>query len=129
MVPLTTKGYLIMQALNNYSNTVYELNVLKRRLNLILNYENEIALEKNRLINLIDNEQKVIKQMENDLQKLNGIENKLYYEIVINGNNVTKAIEKVASNEFIDISTLWKNYYPKVKKQIDNLYLLLSKEK
>lgn len=129
MVPLTTKGYLIMQALNNYSNTVYELNVLKRRLNLILNYENEIALEKNRLINLINNEQKVIKQMENDLQKLNGIENKLYYEIVINGNNVTKAIEKVASNEFIDISTLWKNYYPKVKKQIDNLYLLLSKEK
>lgn len=129
MVPLTTKGYLIMRALNNYSNTVYELNVLKRRLNLILDYENEIALEKNRLINLIDNEQKVIKQMENDLQKLNGIENKLYYEIVINGNNVTKAIEKVASNEFIDISTLWKNYYPKVKKQIDNLYLLLSKEK
>lgn len=129
MIPLTTRDCLIMQALNNYSNTVYELNVLKRRLNLILNYENEIALEKNRLINLIDNEQKVIKQMEKDLQKLNGIENKLYYEIVINGNNVTKAIEKVASNEFIDISTLWKNYYPKVKKQIDNLYLLLSKEK
>ena len=39
-----------MQALSNYSNTVYELNVLKRRLNLILNYETEIALEKNRLI-------------------------------------------------------------------------------
>lgn len=118
-----------MQALNNYSNTVYELNVLKRRLNLILNYETEIALEKKRLINLIDNEQKVIKQMESDLQNLNGIENKLYYEIVINGNNVTKAIDKVASNEFIDTSTLWKNYYPKVKKQIDNLYLLLSQEK
>lgn len=129
MVPLTTKEYLIMQALNNYSNTVLELNILKRRLNLILNYENEIALEKNRLINLIDNEQKVIEQMECDLQKLNGIENKLYYEIIINGNNVTKAIDKVASNEFIDTSTLWKNYYPKVKKQIDNLYLLLSKEK
>lgn len=118
-----------MKALNSYSNTVYELNVLKRRLNLVLNYENEIALEKNRLINLIDNEEKVIKQMENDLQKLNGIENKLYYEIVINGNNVTKAIDKVASNEFIDTSTLWKNYYPKVKKQIDDLYLLLSREK
>ncbi len=118
-----------MQALSNYSNTVYELNVLKRRLNLILNYETEIALEKNRLINLIDNEEKMIKQMESDLQNLNGIENKLYYEIVINGNNVTKAIDKVASNEFIDTSTLWKNYYPKVKKQIDNLYLLLSKEK
>ncbi len=118
-----------MKAINNYANTVYELNVLKRRLNLILNYETEIALEKNRLINLIDNEQKVIKQMESDLQKLNGIENKLYYEIVINGTNVTKAIDKVASNEFVDTSTLWKNYYPKVKKQIDNLYLLLSKEK
>ncbi len=128
MVPLTTKDYPIMHALNNYSNTVYELNVLKKRLNLILNYENEIALEKNRLINLIDNEQKVIKQMENDLQKLNGIENKLYYEIVINGNNVTKAIDKVATNEFIDTSTLWKNYYPKVKKEIDKLYLLLSNE-
>lgn len=118
-----------MQALSNYSNTVYELNVLKRRLNLILNYETEIALEKNRLINLIDNEEKMIKQMESDLQNLNGIENKLYYEIVINGNNVTKAIDKVASNELIDTSTLWKNYYPKVKKQIDDLYLLLSGEK
>ena len=129
MVPLTTKDYLIMKALNNYSNTVHELNVLKRRLNLILNYETELALEKNRLINMIDNEQKVIRQMECDLQKLNGIENKLYYEIVINGNNVTKAIDKVASSEFVDTSTLWKNYYPKIKKQIDNLYLLLSKEK
>ncbi len=118
-----------MQAFSNYSNTVYELNVLKRRLNLILNYETEIALEKNRLINLIDNEEKMIKQMESDLQNLNGIENKLYYEIVINGNNVTKAIDKVASSEFVDTSTLWKNYYPKIKKQIDNLYLLLSKEK
>ena len=46
-----------MRALNNYSNTVYELNILKRRLNLLVNYESEIALEKNRLINLIDNEQ------------------------------------------------------------------------
>lgn len=118
-----------MQAFSNYSNTVYELNVLKRRLNLILNYETEIALEKNRLINMIDNEEKMIKQMESDLQNLNGIENKLYYEIVINGNNVTKAIDKVASSEFVDTSTLWKNYYPKIKKQIDNLYLLLSKEK
>lgn len=117
-----------MRALNNYSNTVYELNILKRRLNLLINYESEIALEKNRLINLIDNEQKVIKQMENDLQNLSGIENKLYYEIVINGTNVTKAIDKVATNEFIDTSTLWKNYYPKVKKEIDKLYLLLSKE-
>ncbi len=117
-----------MRALNNYSNTVYELNILKRRLNLLVNYESEIALEKNRLINLIDNEQQVIKQMENDLQNLSGIENKLYYEIVINGTNVTKAIDKVATNEFIDTSTLWKNYYPKVKKEIDKLYLLLSKE-
>lgn len=126
MVSLATKDYLIMRALNNYSNTVYELNILKRRLNLLINYESEIALEKNRLINLIDNEQKVIKQMENDLQNLSGIENKLYYEIVINGTNVTKAIDKVATNEFIDTSTLWKNYYPKVKKEIDKLYLLLS---
>lgn len=117
-----------MNILNNYSDTVYELNILKKRLKLLLNYESEINLEKNKLINLIDNNQKVIKQMEDDLQKLSGIENKLYYEIVINGNNVTKAIDKVASNEFIDTSTLWKNYYPKVKKIIDNLYLLLSNE-
>lgn len=129
MFPLTTEKGLIMQALDNYSNTVYELNVLKKRLNLLLNYETEITLEKNRLINLIDNEQKLIKQMECDLQKLKGIENKLYYEIVINGTNVTKAIDKVATSEFVDTSTLWKNYYPKVKQQIDNLYLLLSKEK
>lgn len=118
-----------MNALSSYSDTVYELNVLQKRLNLVLNHESEIALEKKRLIKLIDNEKKVIKQMENDLQQLSGVENKLYYEIVIKGNNVTKAIDKVASNEFIDTSTLWKNYYPKIKTQIDNLYLLLSEKK
>ncbi|MGN1268185.1 MAG: hypothetical protein ACI4U0_01575 [Candidatus Aphodocola sp.] len=129
MIPLTTKDYLIMNALSSYSDTVYELNVLQKRLNLVLNHESEIDLEKKRLIKLIDNEKKVIKQMENDLQQLSGVENKLYYEIVIKGNNVTKAIDKVASNEFIDTSTLWKNYYPKIKTQIDNLYLLLSEKK
>lgn len=59
--------------------------------------------------------------MEQDLKSLNGIENKLYNEIVINGTKVSKAIDKIAFEENKDISTLWKNYYPKVKKKIDDL--------
>ena len=40
---------------------------------------------------------------------------------------VSKAIEKISLEEDKDVSTLWKNYYPKVKKRIDQLnYKILS---
>lgn len=35
--------------------------------------------------------------------------------------NVSKAIEKIAEQEDKDVSTIWKNYYPKVKDKINEM--------
>jgi len=127
MITLTTRKGLDM-IMRNYANTVHELNFLKKRLSLIDEYEKSLKSIKEKICHLISSNQNVIDQMEKDIKKLSGIENKLYYEIVINGTNVTKAVDKVSQDEFIDISTIWKNYYPKVKKEIDALYLLFPNE-
>ena len=115
-----------MKTIKSYSNTVNELNILKERYKLISKYEQNLATEKNEISNLICLYKKVVDKMEKDIQKLQGIENKLYYEIVIKGNGITKAIDKIAGSEYIDVSTLWKNYYPKIKPDIEKLYLLIS---
>ena len=127
MITLTTRKGLDM-IMRNYANTVHELNFLKKRLSLIDEYEKSLKSIKEKICHLISSNQNVIDQMEKDIKNLSGIENKLYYEIVINGTNVTKAVDKVSQDEFIDISTIWKNYYPKVKKEIDALYLLFPNE-
>ena len=127
MITLTTRKGLDM-VMRNYANTVHELNFLKKRLSLIDEYEKTLKSIKEKICHLISSNQNVVDQMEKDIKKLTGIENKLYYEIVINGTNVTKAVDKVSQDEFIDISTIWKNYYPKVKKEIDALYQLFPNE-
>ena len=127
MITLTTRKGLDM-VMRNYANTVHELNFLKKRLSLIDEYEKTLKSIKEKICHLISSNQNVVDQMEKDIKKLSGIENKLYYEIFINGTNVTKAVDKVSQDEFIDISTIWKNYYPKVKKEIDALYLLFPNE-
>ena len=58
------------------------------------------------------------KEMETNLKQLNGIEQMIYYEVVVNGLSVTKAIDRVSYKVDKDPSTLWKNYYPKVKQKI-----------
>ena len=127
MITLTTRKGLDM-VMRNYANTVHELNFLKKRLSLIDEYEKTLKSIKEKICHLISSNQNVVDQMEKDIKKLTGIENKLYYEIVINGTNVTKAVDKVSQDEVIVISTIWKNYYPKVKKEIDALYLLFPNE-
>lgn len=105
-----------------------ELNILTERLSIIAEYEKKILLEKQYLKGLIDYQTKVINQMEKDISNLSGIENKLYREIIINGTSISKAIERVSEEENKDVSTLWKNYYPNVKKNIDSLLNIKSKE-
>lgn len=108
-----------MKYIDNYKNLVIEKNILLERLKMILEYEETIISEKSVLEKLLKKQEETIKLIENDLKELNGIENKLFKEIVINGINVSKAIEKIAEEEEKDVSTLWKNYYPKVKEKID----------
>lgn len=113
---------------DNYYNTKLELDSFKKRLNLISEYQKNFRKEKKQLKKIIEIQEKVLNQIENDLKELTGIENKIYQEIVINGITVTKAIEKVARELGKDPSTLWKYYYPDVKKRIIALNLLSDNE-
>lgn len=121
-------GGIIINIFDNYQNTKHELGIFEKRLNLILKYEERFKEEKIKLNEMIALQKKILFQMEKDLKELDGIENKLYSEIVINGMRVSKAIDKIAMEEEKDVSTLWKNYYPKVKRKIDNLYMVTSGE-
>lgn len=106
---------------DNYVNTKIELNYLLDKLELINQYTEKLENEKKEILGLINAYKEFIQKIEQDLQNLSGIENKLYKEIVINNLNVSKAIEKVSFEEEKDVSTLWKNYYPNVKKKIELL--------
>lgn len=110
-----------MKCIDNYINTKIELNSLINRLELITQQEKDILVEKDMINKAISRYTKIIKIMEEDIRNLSGIENKLYKEIVINGTTVSKAIEKISIEENKDVSTLWKNYYPNVKKKIEKL--------
>lgn len=113
-----------MKGIDNYQNTKCELDLIEKRLNLISQYEKILVEEKNRLNELEVFHKKIITKMEEDLLDLSGVENKLYCEIVLKGINVTKAIDKIAYEEDLDVSTLWKNYYPKIKRKINDLNLV-----
>ena len=113
-----------MKGIDNYQNTKCELDLIEKRLNLISQYEKILVEEKNRLNELEEFHKKIITKMEEDLLDLSGVENKLYCEIVLKGINVTKAIDKIAYEEDLDVSTLWKNYYPKIKRKINDLNLV-----
>lgn len=118
-----------MKGIDSYQNTKCELDLIQERLNLISQYEKILIEEKNKLNELEIFHKKIITKMEENLLNLSGVENKLYCEIVLKGTNVTKAIDKIAYDENLDISTLWKNYYPKVKKKINDLDLVKENKK
>lgn len=110
-----------MNGLNYYKDIKYEMNILENRLEIISEYEKNLLNEKEMIKETLYFQKQILNQIEVNLKKLSGIESKLFTEIVINGTNVTKAIEKIAVEESKDISTLWKNYYPNVKEKINEL--------
>ena len=69
----------------------------------------------------INNLQNYINVMESTLAKMSGIEYDLYFEIVVNGTPITKAVDKIAEKYDKDTQTLWKNHYKKIKKYIKNV--------
>lgn len=70
---------------------------------------------------VVNNLQAYINTMESTLAKMSGIEYDLYYEIVVNGTQITKAVEKIAEKHDKDEQTLWKNHYRKIKKDVKNV--------
>lgn len=117
-----------MHVIKNYLNTEKELNSIKLRLSLLELYEKKIKEEKISLEKLSQDLEKLLQRMDNHTKELSGIENELYYQIVVRKLNVTKAVDFVAYKENKDPSTIWKLYYPKVKKKINELNSILSSE-
>lgn len=117
-----------MDILSSYVDNKKELEIAKNRLALVCEYERKIKREKKELVDFINLQTSVLEGTENILRELNGVEQKIFYEIVVNGLNVTKAIESVSVDVDLDISTLWKNYYPRVKQHIIKLKLQKSSE-
>lgn len=66
----------------------------------------------------VDKLQEYLKNMTDTLAKMTGLEYKLYYEIVVKGVNISKAVDNIAEFSGKDTRTIWKNYYNKIKKDV-----------
>lgn len=62
--------------------------------------------------------QSYLNDMSTSLSKMTGIEYQLYYEIVVKGVGISKAVGNIAELSCKDTRTIWKNYYSKIKKDI-----------
>lgn len=110
-----------MKQIKNYNDLKLELEISKERKYIISTYIKRFTHEEESIDKVIREQERTLKKIENNLLNLTGIENKLFSEIVINKTSISKAIEKVAEEEEKDISTIWKNYYPKVKEKINEI--------
>lgn len=98
----------------NYINTKNEIAILKER-------QKQITEELNYIENVLPTKIESLKIIDTNLKKLQGIENKLYYHMIVTGLSPTKAVQKISFDFDKDESTIWKNYYPKVKEKITAL--------
>ncbi len=67
---------------------------------------------------IVNKLQGYLNDMSESLSKMSGIEYRLYYDIIVNGTRISKAIEKIANETDKDTQTIWKNYYRKIKKEV-----------
>ncbi len=102
-----------MKNFKSYIETKKELELIKLNLEALTKKEKYILKEQE-----LDN---TLTKIENSLKNLKGIEKELLYELLIKGRKATRAVEIVAFKNDLDSSTIWKGYYPKVKKIMQNL--------
>lgn len=65
----------------------------------------------------VNNLQGYLNDMTDSLAKMTGLEYKLYYEIVVNGVRISKAVSNIAEKNNTDISTIWR-LYKTIKKDV-----------
>lgn len=70
---------------------------------------------------VVDKYKRYLDEMGETLSKMRGIEYSLYYEIVINGVNTSKAVSNVAERYNKDDQTIWKYHYKKIKENVKKL--------
>lgn len=110
-----------MENLKGYVNIKTDLNLIKLNVNRIEEKEKTLKSEKNIYLDLENKYSFLLDKMEENLKSLVGINRELLYEILIKGTNVTRAVDNVAFRYDMDPSTIWKNYYPKVKEKLKEL--------
>jgi len=105
---------------NGNSNDKYEL--------YMINLDKKKTLDKIQVQrNIVNRLKYYLNKINYHLSKLEGIEYRLYYKI-INGINVSRAIEEIVSENIInnekpeDSRIIWKKYYPNIKKDVENFY-------
>lgn len=56
--------------------------------------------------------------MNEALSRMKGIEYALYYEIVVKGVGISRAVSRIAERYHRDDRTIWKRYYSKIKNDL-----------
>lgn len=81
---------------------------------------NGISLQQE--INMVEAEieslEDILAEMRIRLAKLTNIEDKLYYEIIVNKRKVTEAVNYISETCYTSDKNIWKTYYPKIKSDI-----------
>lgn len=72
--------------------------------------------------------QSYVNNMNDILSKLSGIEYELYYEIVVNGVGVSKAVSNIAEKYDKDTRTIWKYHYKLIKKDVKRIMNIKKSE-
>ena len=70
---------------------------------------------------VVDRLQRCINLMNETLSKMTGIEYTLYYEIVVKGVRISRAVSNVAEQYSKDDHTVWKYHYSRIKKDVKKL--------
>lgn len=110
-----------MKNIKEYANLKHDLEIINLRIKIIKEKEEQLTKEKESLELLSKKLNNILEQIEEKLKELKGIERELFYEIIVKGLNVTKAVDKIAFKYDMDSSNIWKNYYPKIKEEIKKI--------
>ena len=70
---------------------------------------------------VIERDTQYLNEMNETLNKNSGIEYSLYYEIVIKGIRISRAVGNIAERYNLDEHTIWKYHYNKIKKNLKKL--------
>lgn len=103
---------------DDYELTKASLEILKLRLQAIKENQKLLESEEPQLLETEKKLTTIIEEIEKNLKTLKGIKHELYYALVVDNLKPNKAVEKIAFKYDLTPSTIWKNYYPDVKKLI-----------
>ncbi len=107
-----------MKNIKAYVNIKTDYDLINLRIKLLEEKELQIIKEKSSLEEFKTKLYDILNQIEEKLKDLKGIERELFYEVIVKGTNITRAVDKVSITYDVDPSTIWKYYYPKIKDDI-----------